>query len=99
VRLSFNKRLKLPPQPSVFHPAMPDTLPLSFLPTGQCGRIDQLVGRPDEIHRLQELGMRIGTPIEMLQSGATCIVKLDGTRLAFRDHDGCRVLVKIGDAS
>jgi ferrous iron transport protein A len=77
---------------------MPDTLPLQLLSCGQRARIDQLVGRPDEVHRLQELGMRVGMPIEMLQSGATCIVKLDGTRLAFRDHDGFRVLVKLGEA-
>ena len=77
-------------------PAMPDLLPLQLLPSGQRARIDQLLGRADEVHRLQELGMRVGTPIEMLQSGSTCIVKLDGTRLAFRDHEGFRVLVRAG---
>lgn len=77
---------------------MPDTLPLQMLAAGQCARIDQLVGRPDEVHRLQELGMRVGTSIEMLQTGATCIVKLDGAKLAFRDHEGFRVLVKLGAA-
>jgi ferrous iron transport protein A len=77
---------------------MPDTFPLQMLAAGQRARVDQLLGRPDEVHRLQELGIRVGTPIDMLQSGATCIVKLDGARLAFRDHDGCRVLVKLGEA-
>jgi ferrous iron transport protein A len=77
---------------------MPETFPLQMLSAGQRARIDQLLGRPDEIHRLQELGMRVGAPVEMLQSGATCIVKLDGTRLAFRDHEGCRVLVRVGEA-
>jgi ferrous iron transport protein A len=77
---------------------MPDTLPLQMLCAGQRARVDQLLGRPDEVHRLQELGIRVGTPIEMLQSGTTCIVKLDGARLAFRDHEGFRVLVKVGEA-
>jgi ferrous iron transport protein A len=76
---------------------MPDTLPLQLLAAGQRARIDQLLGRPEEVHRLQELGMRVGTPIEMLQSGSTCIVQLDGARLAFRDHEGFRVLVKLGE--
>jgi ferrous iron transport protein A len=76
---------------------MPDTLPLQLLSAGQRARIDQLVGRPDEVHRLQELGIRVGAPIEMLQSGTTCIVKLDGARLAFRDHEGFRVLVRLGE--
>ena len=77
---------------------MPDTFPLQMLSAGQRARVDQLLGRPDEVHRLQELGIRVGTPIEMLQSGTTCIVKLDGARLAFRDHEGFRVLVRLGEA-
>jgi len=76
---------------------MPDTLPLQLLPAGKQGRIDQLVGQPDEVHRLQELGVRIGRPVEVLQSGETCIVKLDGARLAFRSNDSLNVLVKLGE--
>ena len=77
---------------------MPDTLPLQMLAAGQRARIDQLVGRPDEVHRLEELGIRVGKPVQVLQSGGTCIVELDGTRLAFRDHEGFSVLVRVGDA-
>ena len=77
---------------------MPDTFPLQMLPAGQRARIDQLLGQPDEVHRLQELGIRVGQPIEVLQSGSTCIIQLDGTRLAFRDHEGFRVLVRVGEA-
>jgi len=75
---------------------MHDAIPLNLLATGQCARIDQLLGRPDEIHRLEELGMRIGTPVEMVQSGKTCIVNLSGTRLAFRGADAFHVLVRAG---
>ena len=77
---------------------MPETFPLQLLTSGQRARVDQVLGLPDEVHRLHELGVRIGTSIEMLQSGTPCIVKLDGARLAFRDHDGFRVLVRLGDA-
>ena len=75
---------------------MPESFPLQMLPVGQRGRIDQLVGRPDEIHRLQELGIHVGKPVEVLQSGSACIVKLDGNRLVFRDHEGFQVLVRLG---
>jgi Fe2+ transport system protein FeoA len=78
---------------------MPETFPLQMLPIGQRGRVDQLVGRPEEIHRLQEMGLQVGKAIELLQSGQTCIVKLDGTRLAFRDYEGCRVLVRLGESA
>ena len=77
---------------------MHDLLPLQLLPPGRAGRIDQLLGRPDEIHRLEELGMRVGTPVEMVRSGTPCIVKLDGARLAFRDNEALRVLVRTGES-
>jgi ferrous iron transport protein A len=77
---------------------MPNLLPLRLLPSGQRARIDQLLGRANDVHRLQELGMRIGSDIEMVQAGSPCIVKLDGARLAFRDDEGCNVLVRVGDA-
>jgi ferrous iron transport protein A len=78
---------------------MPVLLPLHLLSLGQRARIDQLLGCPDHVHRLQELGMRIGTPVEMVQSGSPCIVKLDGNRLAFRDNELLSVLVRIGERS
>jgi ferrous iron transport protein A len=76
---------------------MPDLLPLQLLASGQRARIDQVLGCPDHVHRLQELGMRIGTPVEMVQTGTTCIVKLDGNRLAFRDNEALSVLVRLGE--
>jgi ferrous iron transport protein A len=76
---------------------MSETFPLHMLTVGQRAHIDQLVGRPDEVHRLQELGMHVGKSVEMLQTGSPCIVKLDGSRLAFRDHEGFRVLVRLGE--
>lgn len=43
--------------------------------------------------------MRIGTAVEMVQSGSPCIVKLDGNRLAFRDNEVLSVLVRLGERS
>ena len=77
---------------------MHDAFPLHLLVAGQRARIDQLVGRPDEIHRLEELGMRVGTSVEMVQSGTTCIVNLAGARLAFRGAEAFRVLVRGGES-
>lgn len=77
---------------------MTPSVPLPLLSRGQRGRIEQLLGRPEDVHRLEELGMRVGQPVEVLQGGPTCIVKLDDTRLALRDHEGLQVLVRLGDA-
>jgi ferrous iron transport protein A len=78
---------------------MHELVPLPLLRPGQRASIDQLLGRDDDVHRLQELGMRIGSTVEMLQSGSPCIVKLDGTKLCFRACDATSVLVRPGDVA
>jgi Fe2+ transport system protein FeoA len=78
---------------------MHELLPLHLLPPGRAARIDQLLGRPDDVHRLQELGMRVGTSIELVQAGCPCIIKLDGARLAFRDNEALQVLVRLGEVA
>jgi Fe2+ transport system protein FeoA len=78
---------------------MHDLLPLHLLPAGTQARIGQLLGQADEVHRLEELGMRVGRRVEMVQAGTPCIVKLDGARFCFRDCDAFRVLVLPGEAT
>ena len=77
---------------------MPDLLPLHLLTSGQTARVDQVLGCADQVHRLQELGMRVGTSVEMVQSGSPCIVKLNGNRLAFRNNEALSVLVRVPPA-
>ncbi len=76
-----------------------ELIPLSLLPSGQLAEVDQIVGQPDQVHRLEELGLRGGASIEMVQSGSPCIVRLAGHKLCFRADDLLSVLVRRGDAS
>ncbi|MBX7169022.1 MAG: FeoA domain-containing protein [Pirellulales bacterium] len=71
-----------------------EMLPLQCLAAGQQGRISQLLGSPEQVHRLEEIGMRQGVLVEMLQSGSPCIVRLGGQKLCFRADDLMRVLVE-----
>lgn len=75
---------------------MSNVIPLHFLSQGEVAEIDQLVGRADEVHRLEELGLRSGVVIEMLQPGTPCIVGLAGHRLCFRRNDAVGILVRAG---
>ena len=50
-------------------------------------------------HFRQQLGMRVGTTVEMLQAGSPCIVKLNGTKLCFRACDATSVLVRPGEVA
>ncbi len=72
---------------------MNTAIPLEHLPTGQSARVGQLVGEPEQVHRMMELGLRSGTQVEMLQSGSPCVVRLQGNKMCFRRCDLFDVLV------
>ena len=57
-------------------------------------QVGQLVGAPDQVRRLEELGLRAGARLEMIRSGAPCIIRVDGSKLCFRNDDSLRVLVR-----
>jgi ferrous iron transport protein A len=76
--------------------AVNDIIPLTLLPDGQSANVSQVTGRPDQVHRLEELGLRGGAMVEMVQSGSPCIVRLSGHKLCFRADDLLRVLVRRG---
>jgi ferrous iron transport protein A len=72
---------------------MPDLIPIASLLPGQVGEVRQVVGRTDEIRRLEELGVRDGVMLEVVRAGTPCIVRVGGTKLCFRDGELCSVLV------
>lgn len=74
-------------------------IPLHLLTRGQFAEIGELVGKTEQIHRLEELGLRAGTVIEMLQPGSPCIVRLAGQKLCFRESDTLGILVRPGAVS
>ena len=78
---------------------MDELVPLNMLARGQFALIEQLVGHLDQVHRLEELGLRTGVAVEMLQPGTPCIVRLADQKLCFRDADLLNVLVRPAVAS
>ncbi len=75
---------------------MNELIPLNLLAVGSTASVGQVVGRPDQVHRMEELGFRGGAAIEMVQSGSPCIVRLAGHKLCFRADELLRVLVRPG---
>lgn len=73
-----------------------ELIPLRCLRSGQTAEVGQLVGDPQQVHRLQELGLRQGTKVEMVQAGSPCIIRTSGTKLCFRQSDAIGVLVRPG---
>ena len=78
---------------------MYEQVPLSLLRAGQSAFIDQVMGQADHVQRLEEMGMRAGTSVEMVQPGSPCIVRLGGSKLCFRDSEAMGVLVRLGDVA
>ena len=72
---------------------MPELVPISLLNAGQVVEVRQIVGRPEQVRRLEELGLRSGVVLELVRGGTPCIVRVGATKLCFRDGEMCSVLV------
>ncbi|HTU25265.1 MAG TPA: FeoA family protein [Pirellulales bacterium] len=73
---------------------MNEMIPLEFLPAGRSAAVGQLIGGENDIQRLEELGLRGGAEIEMVQAGSPCIVRMAGQKLCFRADDLLRIWVR-----
>ena len=71
-------------------------IPLSLLAAGQRAEVMVVAGQPDHARRLNELGFRQGVEVEMLRCGKPCIVRLENTKMCFRDSDVSHVMVRAG---
>jgi ferrous iron transport protein A len=76
---------------------MGDAIPLQFVAAGKSATVLHVEGEPHEVHRLAELGVRCGQPLQVIQAGSPCIVQLDGSRLCLRYDQECHVLVKVSE--
>ncbi len=66
-------------------PATPESiLPLELLQANEEASIVELVGEDCQIHRLEEMGLRVGASIRMVRPGLPCLLALDGKRLSIR---------------
>lgn len=68
-------------------------IPLHTLAPGHSATIRQLMGKPDDVRRLEELGLRAGVLVEMVDSGVPCIIRLAGAKLCFRGAEAFQVMV------
>jgi ferrous iron transport protein A len=75
-----------------------DLIPLRCLVPGQTAEVGEILGDPLQVHRLQELGLRHGTRIQMVRSGSPCVLRLGGQKMCFRHTAGLDVLVRPGAA-
>lgn len=72
-----------------------DLMPLDQMPPGRCATIVRLSGCPDHVRRLEEIGLRRGTTVQIVRSGRPCIVRVNGNRLCIRCCELMHVWVRL----
>ncbi len=75
-----------------------EVLPLELLKANEEASIVELIGDESLIHRLAEMGFRIGANIRMVRPGAPCLLAIDGKRLSLRLCENFDVLVAAATA-
>jgi Fe2+ transport system protein FeoA len=70
-----------------------DSIPITQVRRGEVAEISQVLGTPEQVRRLEELGLRGGALLEIVSSGSPCIVRVAGAKLCFRHDELLRVLV------
>jgi len=72
-----------------------DLIPLQLLRAGDSGEVVEITGKPESVHRLEEMGLRSGVAVEVVQGGSPCIVKVAGHSYGLRADDVLQVLVRL----
>lgn len=74
---------------------MSHIVPMHLLHPGETGCIREVDGEVQFVRRLDEMGLRAGVEVRMVQPGHPCIVAFDHQRLSFRGEDEAVVLVEV----
>jgi Fe2+ transport system protein FeoA len=75
---------------------MGDLVPIHHLPVGNSGRVMHILGCPEQVQRVKEMGIRDGAEIQMVRAGIPCIIRAGMQTLCVRGSDLLNVLVQPG---
>lgn len=70
-------------------------IPLTQVRSGCRASIEELSGTHADIQRMEELGLRRGHEIEVIQGGCPCIVRCRGAKYCLRGNDCTCVWVQV----
>ena len=70
-------------------------VPIQYLTPGETGCVMEVEGDSGLVRRLDEIGLRTGVAVRMVQPGHPCIVALDHQRLSFRGDEEAVVMVEV----
>jgi ferrous iron transport protein A len=70
-----------------------ELVPLTLLAAGDSAVVQSVVGNAELVRHLAEIGLYAGALLEMVRTGSTCILQIDGTKLCVRGDELLQVLV------
>lgn len=73
-------------------------LPIEQLKADEQASIVEMTGQDREVHRLAEIGLRVGASVRMVRPGTPCLLAIDGKRLSVRLNGSVDVLVSASTA-
>lgn len=74
---------------------MGQILPLELLNSGDEGQVCDIAGEDSFIHRLAEMGLRVGGNVKMIRPGSPCIIAIENHRFSVRCDELAAVLVEL----
>jgi len=74
-------------------------MPLKFVDAGIEAQVEAVSGDQSHVQRLHELGICQGCKLKVLCKGTSCIVKIAGSKICFRESDLANVLVRVGSVA
>ena len=69
-------------------------LPLELVRSGEWAEVEDIAGEPSWVSRMAELGVRVGSRLQVLRQGRPCLLRIGSSRLSFRDESGMHILVR-----
>ena len=69
-------------------------LPLELVRNGEWAEVEHIDGESTWVSRMAELGVRVGSRLQMLRQGRPCLLRIGGSRLSLRDESGTHILVR-----
>jgi len=73
-------------------------VPQDCLRAGDWAEIVEVTGDPEWVARLAELGIRVGSRLQVLQAGSPCFIQIGGSRLSLRADLAVQILVPLNAA-
>ena len=75
--------------------AISQTLPLEVMQAGERGIVVDVLGQPELVVRLAEMGLHAGVRVDMVRPGSPAIVEINHQRFSIRFEDAATVLVDV----